>query len=37
MDKHGDLNSEFYDKMGKGEVERKDFERYIYGGSRNLQ
>ena len=37
MDSHQDLNNEFYDRLQKGDVERKDFERYIYGGSKNLQ
>ena len=37
MDEHADRNADFYDRLGKGEVQREDFERYIYGGSQNLQ
>ena len=35
VDRFPDTNKEFYQNLKKGEVDREDFERYIYGGSKN--
>ena len=35
MDNFRDTNAEFYRNLKKGDVDPKEFERYIYGGSFN--
>ena len=37
MDNFRNTSKDFYDDLGKGKVEAKDFERYIYGKSSNHQ
>lgn len=36
-DKFKNKSKEFYDNLARGQVDHKDFERYIYGGTYNLR
>ena len=35
MDRYKNKSKEFFENLKKGQVEAKDFERYIYGGQYN--
>jgi hypothetical protein len=37
MDNFRNTSKDFYDDLGKGKVDAKDFERYIYGKDKNHQ
>ena len=37
MDNFRNTSTDFYDDLGKGQVDAKDFERYIYGKDKNHQ